>query len=107
MIRPAEFSEPWNPLKTFGICSSAFGRIASSKTFCQPSAMSSSDSESTCSDLTSASDAAGSPVIQDLDVTMIKLTKDSDVKYRTKEAASLNKNVQEDQDLQLHLHQEL
>ena len=30
MIRPAEFLEPWNPLKTLGICSSDFGRIASS-----------------------------------------------------------------------------
>ena len=30
MIRPAEFWEPWNPLKTLGIFSSDFGRIASS-----------------------------------------------------------------------------
>ena len=44
--------------------SSDFGAC---KTFSQPSAMSSSDSESTCSDLTSV---AGSPIIQDLEIIM-------------------------------------
>ena len=63
------------------------------KTFSQPSTMSSSDSESTCSDLTDASEKSdvGSPVIQNLDIIMVT---DATVGSGDDETNAVGKTVQ-------------